>query len=346
MQNIEMKMVSIIIPIYQCENVISNTIEDVLKQTYQNFELLLVDDGSSDESIKICKEYEKKDPRIKVILNNHQGVSATRNTGLEHARGEFVSFVDSDDRIETDYLEQLCNHIENNDLVISTFDRWFYDEEKVIKIVKNVQINANIHVKDDLKTFFSALYTSTLLGVVYCKLFRLDVINKYNIRFRTDIYIGEDFLFNFAYLKKCSNIRCIPYMGYHYVCKKGSSLTHKADLKKYEYGKILFQESVKFADEMELSDDDAKGIYNLYLRTIFKNIEIMYQMEQPMSKTEKKAYIKKIVEDKTTIEALEKAKPDTKEFLLYKMILKIKNSCMIESFAKMRLYYKKVIGRS
>lgn len=339
-------MVSIIIPVYQCKKIVSNIIEDILMQTYKDYEVLLVDDGSTDGSVRVCQKYEKKDSRIRVILNEHQGVSKTRNTGITHAKGEYIAFIDSDDRIEPDYLEKLYQNVKNQDLVICMFDRWFYNQDHIIRMIKNIHINAEINMKENFSEYFSELYVSTLLGIVYCKLFRTDIIRVNQIKFRTNLYIGEDFAFNFDYLKKCNNIRCISYIGYHYVCKSENSLTHKKDLNKFEYGKVLFKESIKFADEMGVSKEATKGIYNLYLRTIVKNMELIYQMKNEVSGKEKKVYIRKVLNDESTRVAIKNAQPDTNEFLIYKLVLKTANLFIIGSFVKLRLCYKEMIGRA
>lgn len=339
-------MISIVIPVYQCKNKISQLVEDLLKQTYQDYEVLLVDDGSLDDTGKRCQEYAEKDSRFHAVLKEHQGVSETRNAGISLAKGEYIAFVDSDDRIEPDYLEQLHNNINGYDLIISTFDRWFYQKNNRIKIVKNIELNAKIDMGINFSDYFSELYVSTLLGTPCCKLFRADIIKTHQIQFRKDIYIGEDFIFNFDYLSKCNKIRCIPYIGYHYICKNGNSLTHKKDLNKFEYGKNLFQESIRFSEKMQLSKQEAKGIYNLYLRTVFKNIELIYQVEPKMTKKDKKLYVERIVEDDCTKIALLNAAPDTKEFVIYKFILSTKSYAIIISFAKFRLLFKKIVGRT
>ena len=339
-------MISIVIPIYQCEDKISKIIEDILNQTYQDYEVLLVDDGSTDCSVNVCQEYEKKDSRIQVILNEHQGVSATRNTGISMAKGEYIAFIDADDRIEVDYLEQLYKNVKEYDLIISTFDRWFYRNGQRVKVIKNIQLSTDINIEKNFGKNFSKLYVSTLLGMVYCKLFRTDIIKKNNVAFRTDIYIGEDYIFNFDYLRNCSNILCIPYVGYHYVCQNENSLTQKKDLKKFEYGKILFEQSIKFADDMKLTIDESKGIYNLYLRTIFKMLELAYQTKNTMPKKERNLYILKIIQDEDTQLALKRANPDTKEFLIYKLILNTRMPFIIGIFSRVRLGYKKIVGRA
>lgn len=338
-------MISIIIPVYQCKWNIEQILSDIEKQTYQDYEVLLVDDGSTDGSAEVCQEYERRDSRIRAILKEHSGVGKTRNKGLECASGEYIAFIDADDRIEPDYLEQMLQGLNDSELVISSFDRWFYDGDKLVSKVENKRIEAFIEVEKNFAEYFSELYVTTLLGIVYCKLFNTEIIRKNGIAFRNDIYIGEDFCFNFDYLRACHNINCIPYMGYHYVCTNGNSLTHKKDLKKYEYGKILFRESIKFGKDMNLDMESMKGIYNLYLRTCFKNIETVFSMENKLSPKDRHTYMNKIVSDEETQIALKYSKPDSFEFLLYKIILKLKVTVFIEIFSWMRLKYKMLIRR-
>lgn len=338
-------MISIIVPIYQCKSCICNIVEDILKQSYQDYEILLVDDGSTDGSAEICLEYEKKDCRIKAVLNEHQGVSVARNKGISLARGEYIAFIDADDRIEPEYLEKLFEGIEGYDLVISSFDRWFCRHGQCTGVVKNIQLNAEIQVKENFSEYFSKLYVSTLIGVVYCKLFRTDIIKKNEVYFQKELCIGEDYIFNFDYLRNCSKICCIPYRGYHYVCENKDSLTHRAGLEKSRYAKILFGQSVRFANDMNLTVEESKGIYNLYLRTVVKTIEQICQLKDKLPKKGRKSYIIRIIQDEDTKTALKKSRPDTKEFLIYKVVLSTQSPFIIENFSKLRLFYKKMIGR-
>ena len=99
--------VSVIIPIYNAERYLKECLESVVNQTYRNLDIVLIDDGSKDQSLKICREYQEKDSRVRVISKNNEGVSATRNRGIEEARGQWISFVDSDDIIAENYVEEL-----------------------------------------------------------------------------------------------------------------------------------------------------------------------------------------------------------------------------------------------
>lgn len=116
---------SIIVPIYNAEKYLERCIQSIIDQTYSNFELLLVDDGSSDTSIEICRQFEKADSRVKVITQKNAGVSAARNTGLDNAKGVYIGFIDSDDYIEKDFYEILYTHLVNEQAdmsVIGAYD--------------------------------------------------------------------------------------------------------------------------------------------------------------------------------------------------------------------------------
>ena len=121
---------SIIVPVYNCEKYIGKCIDSILAQTFQDFELLLVIDGGVDASLMICKDYASRDNRISVIEQENQGVSAARNNGLDHATGEYVFFVDSDDWVEPDYLEKLINKAEETDCDIVICGYYGETEEK------------------------------------------------------------------------------------------------------------------------------------------------------------------------------------------------------------------------
>ena len=102
-----MELISIIVPVYKAEKHLSECIDSIISQTYENFELILIDDGSPDNSGKICDEYAEKDKRIRAIHKENGGVSSARNTGLDNASGEYITFIDSDDFVDKQYLEKL-----------------------------------------------------------------------------------------------------------------------------------------------------------------------------------------------------------------------------------------------
>jgi glycosyltransferase involved in cell wall biosynthesis len=117
----EMKKVSVIIPVYKVEKYIASTVQSVLDQTYENFELLIIDDGSPDKSIEICQQF--NDPRIRIIQQNNQGVSAARNNGIRHATGDYIAFLDGDDIWLPEKLEKHVQHLESSPKVGVSFSR-------------------------------------------------------------------------------------------------------------------------------------------------------------------------------------------------------------------------------
>lgn len=339
-------MISIIIPVYQCKWNIEQILKDISAQTYKDYEVLLVDDGSSDGSGKICKTCAQKYNKVRAILKEHSGVGATRNVGISHAEGDYIAFIDCDDRIESDYLETLVSKVEQADLIISSFDRQFYKGDKYVRTVITKPVAADVGCMNKLDKYFSELYVSTLIGTVVCKLFKRDIIQKNDIHFRSDVYLGEDFIFNFDYLRCCQSVRCIDYIGYHYTCREGNSLTHKSDLQKFEYGKILFNKSLDFCEDMNLSKNSQGAVADLYLRTCFKNIEYAYGLEQKLNLCDLYRYIKKVITDIDTQRALEMSIASATEFRIYKVILKMRSVLVAGIFAWIRLLYKKILGRA
>ena len=111
--------ISIIVPVYNLENYIEKTIEQLISQTYKNLEIILVDDGSTDKSLELCNTFAKRDNRILVVHQQNQGVSVARNTGIKHATGEYIGFFDGDDDIESDIFEFLYNNLVKNNADIS-----------------------------------------------------------------------------------------------------------------------------------------------------------------------------------------------------------------------------------
>ncbi|MBO5142223.1 MAG: glycosyltransferase family 2 protein, partial [Clostridia bacterium] len=113
------KLVSIIVPIYNVEEYLEDCINSLIAQTYKNIEIILIDDGSKDRSGKICDSYSKIDKRIRVIHKKNEGLSSARNKGLEESKGEYISFIDSDDKIDIDFIALLMEHIEKNKVDIA-----------------------------------------------------------------------------------------------------------------------------------------------------------------------------------------------------------------------------------
>jgi Glycosyltransferases involved in cell wall biogenesis len=337
--------ISVIIPVYQAEESIHKCIESIRTQTFEAFEIILINDGSTDNSGKICEQYRSLDKRISVIHQENAGVSISRNRGIEKALGTYICFVDSDDYIEKDMLFKLYEASQRNESHLSCcgFKRVFYKGEHVKKEVDILPDCKDIQSEEAFKTQFGLLYEKTLLGAVYCKLYRSEIIKKKQVRFRSDIYIGEDFLFNQEYLKYGTHIGIVNQSLYYYICKDNGSLTKKVDLNKEKYNRLLFEKSCEFSQSKEMWEETKSYISKLYLRSCFINIEQVFGADIKMELKDKRKYVEKIVYASETCEAVEVKKNKDLEHQLYRIFLKTKNITLIMSFAYFRLIFKKIV---
>lgn len=221
-------MISIVVPVYNTENFLSKCIESILAQSYNDFELLLIDDGSTDNSGFLCDKYSEKDKRIKVFHKKNAGVGAARNTGIEMANGEYITFIDSDDYIDRHYLEYFFNipFISNNiyiraeALIDNTNGISSTKKNNKDYVLNNARLGHEIELYDLLSK-----------GAPWAKLFSLNLIRKYNLRFPTDINFHEDHFFVIKYITACAKEKGqFIYIGtpqYHYVQHNQVSLTKK-----------------------------------------------------------------------------------------------------------------------
>ena len=252
-------LISVIVPIYNSEKYLDNTIKSIINQTYKNLEIILVDDGSTDKSYEICKKYQKKDNRIKLFHQKNKGVSFARNIGIENSNGEFLTFMDSDDLIDKKMYEKLFNAFDNN------LDYVFCD----YKIKKNMVNNSN-KILD--MTIYDKIYKSFPYdgGANWC-LYRTKIIKKYNIKFSENLFFAEDLDFLISYLIRCKkNIKYVDEKLYYYV-NNSDSITKKEDIKlKSRITKNYFDAvKLNYYKIINLKDIDKYKITNIFINFIF-----------------------------------------------------------------------------
>jgi len=205
---------SIIVPVYNAAKYIRQCIESIIYQDYEDWELLLIDDGSNDESGVICDEYALRDNRIKVKHVNNGGASKARNLGLDIATGEYVWFIDADDWIENNSLSQLLIKVKT-DIVFFGFKRIFSDGQ--ISVCQ-IQPKGSDYYNDKYTTAIDDLFLSSeaYFGYSWNKLFKRDIIEKYRIRFNENLIIKEDEVFTFEYIRRISSLTISCATPYNY----------------------------------------------------------------------------------------------------------------------------------
>lgn len=213
-----MPKVSVIVPVYNTENYLPRCIDSILAQTFIEFELILVNDGSEDNSGKICDNYALKDSRIIVIHKENEGVSIARNTGIKRSTGKYITFIDSDDNVSTNYLLNLIEIHEklNAELTISGFVK------RNQGIDKHHYIDYNGIV--DIETIGSIL-NNNIISVPFAKIFNSDIIKTNRIIFPNGISRGEDTIFVLEYLLHIDKIALLPEYNYFYITTENSLMT-------------------------------------------------------------------------------------------------------------------------
>lgn len=211
-------LLSVIVPVYNAENTLRRCVDSVLMQSYGDFELLLVDDGSIDNSGYICDEYEEKDSRVRVFHKSNGGVSSARNLGLDNAKGEWIAFVDSDDCVSESYLHNMWSHSSCADLVISYAELVYLDGNRRREVYKSKLVTDDyndLFVENDL-----SWHTSP-----WSKLFNKNICG--DLRFIEGMHIGEDLVFLYSYILKCDNIYLSGDTDYYYYVDNQCSLTKR-----------------------------------------------------------------------------------------------------------------------
>lgn len=210
------ELISVIVPVYNAERYLGECIDSIIAQSYENWELILIDDGSTDNSKDILADYARRDDRIRVYHNDNNGVSYTRNFGIEVSRGEYLCFIDADDKILSDYLSTLFDKISKNAIDIAFCGcRLLYGNRSV---EKTSRIKEGVYRFEELsdRAIDDGTLSGILFGAVWGALYRSSLIKENNIRFLSSVRINEDGLFNLELLPYTKGIAVSEYAGYIY----------------------------------------------------------------------------------------------------------------------------------
>lgn len=219
-----MPIISVIIPVYNAEDYLERCIESVLRQSFLDYEVLLIDDGSTDSSIDICNYYAKSNARICAYHKENAGVSSARNLGLQHAKGKWIAFIDSDDWVDPFYLEHLIGHTTDDIDLVFSYATIFFNDGKFLREtfpIKNIS-------SDEIE---SAFVENELHGhtAPWSKLYRRELIEKIELRYCEGMHIGEDAVFLYSYILHCRNLYISNDADYFYSFETADSLTKRVN---------------------------------------------------------------------------------------------------------------------
>lgn len=224
-------LITVIIPVYNVAPYLKNCINSVINQSYQNLEIILIDDGSNDGSENICDELKKLDNRIQVIHKTNKGVSAARNTGIEKAKGEYITFIDSDDRVDSEMIERMYYNAIKYNVDISCCLLDVVEPNKTVK--KPISGKYGLFPsKEIISLYFSNQFIKDQTYGPFNKLISSNLIKRHKF---DSFHLGEDILFMFELLLDSKQIYYDNYVGYHYLQREGSAMKSKFSKKRLDY---------------------------------------------------------------------------------------------------------------
>ena len=307
-------MVSIIVPVYNVEKCLGYCISSILNQTYRDIELILVNDGSTDQSLWICHNYKELDPRVKIIDIPNGGVGNARNRGMEVAAGEYILFVDSDDYIAPDMVEILYQkaRLYKKDIVICAMNIVELDG-KTVKQMKQYSFNAigNEVVYDHMlfaEKLPTLVWKSALMEGPCNRLYSAEIIRQNELRFPTDTQYGEDFLFNLSYYSKCNGAVLLNKPYYYYIFANTASLSQK-------YKKNFFQNQMRLMrafKEMLVEQNvwkkaDKTSFYNYVVGHVLNSVRMLYHKDADVDEEQIKGELAVICNDEMVRKSIENA---------------------------------------
>jgi len=217
-------LVSVIIPVYNCEKYIEKCLDSILKQTYNNIEILVINDGSTDNSLERINRYQDIHKNIHITTTDNRGVSHARNIGIEQSNGEYIVFVDADDTIESEYIMHIVFPIVEGrcDIVFSGYKHIYLAAKRIEKMSSKIDMYDNL--SNTYLFFIKNSLGATILSPVM-KAFKSKIVKRNCLKFDEDIKYGEDCLFNlnyYKYIKKCYIDRSTLYNYFHH--NRGSAI--------------------------------------------------------------------------------------------------------------------------
>ncbi len=322
-----MVMVSIIVPVYNAEKRISETIKSIIMQSFKDFELFLINDGSKDNSGLICDKFASKDDRIKVFHQNNSGPAAARNKGIEEANGEYIAFVDADDTVDNNWLEEMINAQKKNnvDLVCTGYNKLFYKDSKLLKTIIYNPISKIYKDKISIGISLQSIISNGFFNPLWNKLYKAEIIKNNNIAIDKDFNLGEDFLFNLSYIDKCNSLILLDVSLYNYIVND-SGLTHTYRDDKFE---LLDSVNNKYR-EFLVKNDINLGIADFgTIKNCYSCFMDLFDEDNNMQFQDKKKYIDRILNKKKTKEVLKRYKPKgfKKKFLV--LVLRTNSTYLI-----------------
>lgn len=308
-----MRQIDVIVPVYNTEKTLPRCLDSLLAQTFADFELLLIDDGSTDNSLSVCRAYARKDRRIRVIATAHRGVGAVRNIGLENADSRYIMFCDSDDYVEPAWMETLyraaCAHPKalcNCEYAMTIPAQGVVEPQLLPHLTKSQEI--------EKKAFFPLLFHGQLMHL-WTRIFRTDVIQANGLRFRELQTEGEDMIFICEYLRYCDCFYFVHQCLYYWADNGEGSVTRGFTAYYFDDMKQIY-----LARKEHIAEEFRQDFYDYSFQRFMRCLEFVWDARNTDSDAVKTDYCQTMFADpvfqETVRHVSEKACPRAKQLVI------------------------------
>lgn len=319
--------VSVVVPIYNVEKYIDRCLTSIVNQTLKEIEIILVNDGSTDNSLQVAIKYQKADKRIKIINKKNGGLASARNTGMEEVTGKYVLHVDSDDFYEIDMLEKLYNNAEQNkaDIVICGYFTEYINDGYVID---NIVPEVCTSDKNEISDIIYYLNDKGMFNLVWNKLYNSEFIKRTGVDFPEFATTGQDLFFNVELFKHINKISMIKDKLCHYMKYDGETLVAKYHANMYEIAMNRYLKTKELFDFYNMnSEKEKQWLINCYFNNLQNCILNLFRRDCEFKAHTKVNYIsEKILKDKYVRKNVDSYRPYNTYSKIFKLCCKLNNS--------------------
>lgn len=337
--------VTIIIPVYNTEKYIKNCFDSIINQSFSNFEVIVINDGSTDNSLKICNKYSKIDSRFKIYNFKNQGAAKARNSALDIANGEYIIFVDSDDWLEKDAIKNHIREIKDFDMVIGCSQNCYFKEDKFLYKKIDYFYKENKYLsKEEVRRMYVDIATNGVSHAPHNKMYKKSIIDKYHIRF-PDRKKYEDLAFNNQYIDKIDSLRIINSYDYNYRVSDLEGVALKLPPNMFEIFTAVNNELINLLKSWNVYDEKSKRMLkSKYITEVASCINNTYNPNLNYTFSERRNYIKRLIKDEKVQEACKYV--DSSRFVnIIAKLIKIKSLVLISTCYRLKVTYKNIVNK-
>lgn len=331
-------------PVYNAQKYLARAIESILNQSLKEIELILVNDGSTDKSIDICREYEMHDSRVKVIDKKNEGACIARNTGISIARGEYLQLVDADDYCELNMLEEQYDRAKETgaEVVMCGLKYDISLKNGEISYEESHYKNAVLKGQQEIKEIIVDILNNTLFNYTHNKLYNLKFLREKNLKFIEWLPIDQDTNFNIDVFKNLSYLTLSTDSYYHYIKTFEETIVNRYHSKKIDVRAYRFERLTELFKQCNIyTEENQKWVASMYIHQVIDAFEMYFHQKCPLTVKEKKQQIKEIINREDVVEALERVEKGKTKFTdMVLKVMKKKNSSLIYYLIKFKLLIK------